>query len=420
MPKLKGTVLLPGDKSISHRAALFSAIREGTSYFENFNFNRDCLATLACLRAVGVEIETKEDTSVRINGKDPGRWQKPDHPLNAENSGTTARLLSALLANLPFPTTLIGDASLSRRPMKRIIEPLTQMGADIRSNNGYLPLEFFPVSGLKGIDYELPVASAQVKSAVLMAGLFAEGATRVIETIPSRDHTERLLNLPVEIDARGRKIIRSRRGLPIPDISMKIPGDFSSAAFFITGALLLPGSELMIKNVSLNPTRTGFLEVLKQMGAQLEINLTQQEPEPAGEIVIRPQKLHNIEIPEELIPNIIDEIPILSILAARSEGTLVLRHASELRFKESDRIKAIVQNLRQIGVEVEEFEDGFQVCGPQSFKGGKITTFGDHRIAMSFAIADLLSDEPIEPDDPDCAAVSFPDFYHILKSVVQA
>ncbi|WP_457565450.1 3-phosphoshikimate 1-carboxyvinyltransferase, partial [Caldithrix abyssi] len=195
---------------------------------------------------------------------------------------------------------------------------------------------------------------------------------------------------------------------------------FSSAAFFITGALLLPGSELMIKNVSLNPTRTGFLEVLKQMGAQLEINLTQQEPEPAGEIVIRPQKLHNIEIPEELIPNIIDEIPILSILAARSEGTLVLRHASELRFKESDRIKAIVQNLRQIGVEVEEFEDGFQVCGPQSFKGGKITTFGDHRIAMSFAIAGLLGEEPIEADDPGCAAVSFPDFYDILKSVVQA
>jgi len=419
MPKLSGEVVLPGDKSISHRAALFSAIREGVSYFENINFNQDCLATIQCLQALGVSIETQEHGKLQIHGKNLKDWQKPEHELNAENSGTTARLLSALLVNLNFATRLIGDDSLSKRPMKRIIEPLTRMGANIKSNDGYLPLEFEPVSGLRGITYQLPVASAQVKSAVLLAGLFAEGKTTVIENLTSRDHTERLLKLPVEFDDHGRKLIYSWSGLPVPDISMKIPGDFSSAAFFMVGALLLPGSHVTIRNVSLNPTRTGFLKVLELMGAKVKINQIQQEPEPAGDISIGWQKLQNIEIPKELVPNIIDEIPILAILATRSEGTMILHHAQELRFKESDRIKAIVDNLRRLGIHCEEFEDGFSISGPQQFKAGKIKTFGDHRIAMSFAIANLVSDEAIELDDPACVAVSFPNFFEILKKVVK-
>lgn len=419
MPKLKGEILLPGDKSISHRAALFSAFRDGVSYFENFNFNQDCLATVQCLRALSIPVETREHGKVTIHGKSLDDWQKPQHDLNAENSGTTARLLSALLANLKFPTRLIGDASLSRRPMKRIIEPLTQMGAKIKSNDGYLPLAFEPVPKLNGITFQLPVASAQVKSAVLLAGLFAEGKTTVIENLTSRDHTERLLKLPIDFDEQGRKLIFSWAGLAVPDISMKIPGDFSSAAFFMVGSLLLPGSRLNIRNVSLNPTRTGFLKVLELMGAEIEINQLQQEPEPAGDISIGWQALHNIEIPKELVPNIIDEIPILAILAVRSEGMMILHHARELRFKESDRIKAMVENLRHLGVQCEEFEDGFSISGPQQFKGGKIKTYGDHRIAMSFAIANLVSDEPIELDDPACVAVSFPNFFEILKKVVK-
>ncbi len=417
MSVIKGRLRLPGDKSLSHRAALFSAIRSGKSEFDNFNLNRDCAATVECLANLGVKISV-DGNLLCVEGKPLTEWQNPGKALNAENSGTTARLLSGLLSNLKFSTTLIGDSSLSRRPMKRIIEPLSQMGAKIDSNNGFLPLTFNPVKNLKGITYELPVPSAQVKSAVLLAGLLASGQTTVIENVPSRDHTERLLSLPVEYDAAGRKRIHSSPDVEIPDISMTIPGDFSSAAFFIAAALLLPNSHLIIENVSLNPTRTGFLTVLQKMGAMIEVKTTQQFPEPMGTITVTHQQLSNIQIPAELVPNIIDEIPILSILATRSEGVLKLRHARELRFKESDRIQAIVQNLRKVGIQVQEFEDGFRIEGPQYFSGGTITTFGDHRIAMAFAIAGLLSKNTIQLDNPECVAVSFPQFFDLLKQVV--
>ncbi len=418
MSVVKGTLRLPGDKSLSHRAAIFSAFRPGRSEFTNFNLNRDCAATVQCLSDLGVKISV-EGNRLQVEGKHLHEWQRPAQELNAENSGTTARLLSGLLCNLKFSTTLIGDDSLSKRPMKRIIDPLSQMGASIESNNGYLPLTFNPVDQLKGITYELPVPSAQVKSAVLLAGLFASGRTTVIEKVASRDHTERLLGLPVEYDASGRKIIHSSADLEIPDISMTIPGDFSSAAFFITAALLLPGSQLIIENVSLNPTRTGFLTVLQKMGAQIEVKTTQQFPEPMGTITVTHQQLSNIQVPAELVPNIIDEIPILSILSARSRGVMELRNARELRFKESDRIKAIVENLRKVGIQVEEYEDGFRIEGPQNFTGGTVTTFDDHRIAMSFAIAGLISQSPIKLDNPQCVAVSFPQFFDLLKQVVQ-
>ncbi len=418
MSVIKGTLRLPGDKSLSHRAAIFSAFRPGRSEFTNFNLNRDCAATVQCLSDLGVKILV-EGNRLQVEGKHLHEWQKPVQALNAQNSGTTARLLSGLLCNLNFSTTLIGDDSLSKRPMKRIIDPLSQMGANIASNNGYLPLTFNPVDQLQGITYELPVPSAQVKSAVLLAGLFASGRTTVIEKVASRDHTERLLGLPVEYDAAGRKIIHSSADLEIPDISMTIPGDFSSAAFFITAALLLPGSQLIIENVSLNPTRTGFLTVLQKMGAQIEVKTTQQFPEPMGTITVTHQPLSNIQIPVELVPNIIDEIPILSILSARSKGVMELRNARELRFKESDRIKAIVQNLSKVGIQVEEYEDGFRIEGPQNFTGGRVTTYGDHRIAMSFAIAGLIAKQSITLDNPACVAVSFPQFFDLLKQVVQ-
>ncbi len=419
MPKLNGSITLPGDKSIAHRAALFSAIRMGKAFFSNFNLNKDCQATLSCLNALGIKTHLNSKKELIVEGRRLEDWQQPTEVLNAQNSGTTARLLSAFLANLSFPTKLVGDPSLSKRPMKRIIEPLTKMGAHITSNHGFLPLQFTPVKALHGIEYELPVASAQVKSAVLLAGLFAEGQTRVIESVPSRDHTERLLQLPVEITEEGKKVIISHAQLKIPDISMKIPGDFSSAAFFIAGALLLPHSEIVIQNVSLNPTRTGFLQILQQMGAQIEIQQKQSQPEPAGDLVIHSQPLNNIEIPAKLVPNIIDEIPILSILASQSEGTFLLRQAGELRFKESDRIKAIVENLARVGVKAEEFEDGFQINGPQRFRKGRVITHGDHRIAMAFAIANLVSDGLIELDNPACVAVSFPEFFDILKGLIK-
>lgn len=418
MPKIYGELVLPGDKSISHRAALFAALRDGESEFENFNFNRDCSATLACLKQLGIA-HSFDGRKLMVSGKPLKQWQKPSSELNAENSGTTARLMSGLLIHLPYETTLVGDASLSRRPMKRIFDPLRQMGANIRDTDGHLPLTYLPAAHIHGIDYALPVASAQVKSAVLLAGLFAEGETRVIESVPTRDHTERLLNLPVRFDEAGRKVILSSSKIQVPDISMTIPGDFSSAAFFITAALLVPQSDLWIRNVSLNPTRTGFLEVLKRMGVALQTQITQGKPEPIGDIRVQSQSFKNIAISKELIPNIIDEIPIISILAIRGEGMLVVRNASELRVKESDRIHAIVTNLRAVGVDVEEFEDGFAVEGPQKIKGGRVVTYGDHRIAMSFAIANLIAEDEIVLDQPECVDVSFPQFFDLLAQIVK-
>ncbi len=416
MPIIQGEIALPGDKSIAHRAALFSALIDEESTFENFNFNRDCSATLACLEQLGIE-HTFDGNKLHIKGKHLSCWQEPVSDLNAQNSGTTARLLSGLLIHLPFSTRLTGDASLSRRPMQRILSPLRSMGARIEDTEGHLPLRFFPSTRIHGIEYRLPVASAQVKSAVLLAGLFAHGETRVIEPLPTRDHTERLLRLPVQTDDHGNRIIKSSPDVDIPNISMTIPGDFSSAAFFITAALIVPQSELVIRRVSLNPTRTGFLDVLNRMGITIKSIVTQEEPEPMGDLHVHQQNFKNITVPHELVPNIIDEIPILSILATRGEGRFEVRGASELRVKESDRIKAIVMNLRAVGVEVEEFEDGFALSGPQTLQGGKITTFGDHRIAMSFAVANLISNGKIELDQPECVAVSFPQFFELLRQV---
>ncbi len=415
--KITGEISLPGDKSISHRAALFSAFIKEKSEFQNFNFNLDCRATLRCLNAFGIRHNVK-DSVLLIEGKLLKNWMRPMGALDAGNSGTTARIISGILSNLHFAVNLTGDASLMKRPMDRIITPLKQMGAQINSRNGFLPLEFKPVKHLNGIKYELPVASAQVKSAVLLAGLFAAGRTEVVEYQTSRDHTERLLNLPAMRNIDGSLSLFSSPKIDVPNISMTIPGDFSSAAFFITAALMLPGSELTIRNVSLNPTRTGYLDVLKKMGAKIEVEETNSEPEPAGDLHIVHSQMQNITIDENIVPNIIDEVPILAILAAQSEGTFTLKGASELRHKESDRLNAIAVNLANVGINVQELPDGLIIEGGQEIKGGKAAAFGDHRIAMSFAIAGLISKEKIELDDPHCADVSFPSFWDLLKQIV--
>lgn len=413
---ITGNIKLPGDKSISHRAALFSALRQGKSVFTNFNANKDCTATLACLQEMGIEYNLDGDT-LTVFGRSFNQWKPAKNKLDAQNSGTTARLISGLLAAQKFQTTLTGDNSLSKRPMNRVIDPLRQMGADIESNNGYLPVTFSPVKHLSAISYKLPVASAQVKSAVLLAGLFSEGTTKVLETVVTRDHTERMLNLKKEQDG-DFNIISSNANAEIPDLSMQIPGDFSSAAFFIVAALTNPNSQLQISGVSLNPTRTGLLSALKEMGAEFQIKEKQSFPEPCGDIEILNNTLKNITVSHEIIPNIIDEIPVLAVLATQAEGEFIIRNARELRFKESDRIKSIVENLRNVGVTAKEYDDGFSIVGPQVIKGGKVQTHGDHRIAMAFTIANLIAKNSIEIDNPECASVSFPAFYQILKSIV--
>jgi 3-phosphoshikimate 1-carboxyvinyltransferase len=412
---ITGKIKLPGDKSISHRAALFGALFEGTSRFTNFNLNDDCKATLSCLKMLGIEHELNEN-QLKIFGKNIKNWQKPTGVLDAQNSGTAARLLSGILAALPFETTLVGDSSLSKRPMNRVVKPLEEMGAKIKTTNGCLPITFKSNDVLKAIIYETPMASAQVKSAILLAGLFAEGQTTVIENSITRDHTERMLNLPTETHGEIKKSTSSANN-KIPALSMEIPGDFSSAAFFICAALAVPNSSLQISSVSLNPTRTGLINVLKAMGADLEFQIEKEKPEPIGTISAQYSQLQNIEIPAEIVPNIIDEIPILAVLATQAKGDFILRNAEELRFKESDRINTVVQNLRSIGVEIEEYKDGFSLKGPQKLKAGKVVTHGDHRIAMAFAIANLFTNEVIEIDNPACASVSFPDFYKILKDI---
>jgi len=415
--KITGEISLPGDKSISHRAALFSAFINEKSEFHNFNLNLDCRATLQCLNTFGIKFNVKHSV-LTVEGRLLKNWVRPLGALNAGNSGTTARIISGILSNLHFAVNLTGDSSLKKRPMERIIEPLKQMGAQLNSQNGFLPLEFKPVKHLDGIKYELPVASAQVKSAVLLAGLFAAGHTEVVEFKTSRDHTERLLGLPARQNPDGSLSLFSSPKIDVPNISMTIPGDFSSSAFFIAAALMLPGSELTIRNVSLNPTRTGFLDVLNKMGAKIEVEETASEPEPAGDLHVVYSQLQNITIDEHIIPNIIDEIPILAVLAAKADGTFTLKGASELRHKESDRLHAVAVNLKAAGVDVEELPDGLIIEGGQEFKGGRAVTFGDHRIAMSFAIAGLTSREEIVLDDPGCADVSFPEFWDMLEQIV--
>ena len=431
-PRIEAELTVPGDKSISHRAILLSAISNGPCTITNFLEGEDCRSTASAMQQLGVAIEFPEPGTVIVNGN-RGRFAAPSGDIDCGNSGTTMRLMAGLLSPQPFRCRMIGDASLSKRPMRRVIEPLQQMGARLTAEgeNSCPPLV---VEGgpLKAITYKLPVASAQVKSAILLAGLFAGGRTTVIESARSRDHTERMLEYYlVKLDREevwagdspiGRELKEIRISLDggqvLESRDFHVPGDISSAAFWLVAAAAQPGSRLLVKNVGLNPTRAGILDVLVRMGARVrEVVETDTHLEPAGTIDIKGGQLHATEISGAEIPNVIDEIPIIAVAAALAEGTTVIRDAAELRVKETDRIAAIAANLRAMGAEVEEFPDGMAITGGKPLVGARVPSFGDHRIAMAFAVAGLFASGETVIEDVACIQTSYPSFFEVLKTI---
>ena len=419
---LSGTVRMPGDKSISHRYAMLSAIAEGASEIRFFSPAADCGSTLACLEALGVGLHCglegeNQELVVRVEGVGRTGLKPPAADLDAGNSGSTMRMLSGVLAAQPFRSRFVGDESLSRRPMQRIIDPLGRMGARIKSAEGGRPPLDIEGGPLKAIHYELPVASAQVKSAVLLAGLFAEGLTEVVEPAPTRDHTEIALDrMGAEVDCHGRTI--SLRGpASLHAAKLYVPGDFSSAAFFIAAALGLPGSNLVIQNVGLNPTRAALLDVLVPMGARIKVlNLDEMNGELIGDLHVESSALEGGELPADFVPGLIDELPMLAVLGTRMRDGLAFRGAAELRVKESDRLRAVADNLRRMGAEVEEKPDGLNIPGGQKLHGAEVESCGDHRIAMAFAVAGLFAEGPTQIKDADAVAVSFPGFFELLAT----
>jgi len=421
--RLAGTVRVPGDKSISHRLAILAAMAEGQSEIENFSASQDCHSTLGCLSALGVRVEER-GSHITVTSRGWKNLQEPTRVLDAGNSGTTIRLLSGVLAGRPMKTVIGGDDSLNKRPMRRIIDPLTKMGARIDATAGQFPPLTITGSDLQPVTYELPVASAQVKSCVLLAGLTANGMTAVIERLPSRDHTERALPcFGARVEREGDEL-RVLGPSCLTPAHVRVPGDFSSAVFFILAAAMIPGSEIEIPGVGVNASRTALLGLLRRSGAHIiEENAREENGEPVADLLVRFEQAVLEGFPRridgELIPNVIDEIPALAVFATRLRNGLEIRDASELRKKESDRIRSIVDNLRNLGIRVEESPDGFFVPGDQRIKGGRVRTFGDHRIAMAFALAGMISGGPVELDDPGCAGVSFPDFYRQLELVTR-
>lgn len=417
--RLIGSVRFPGDKSISHRYAMLAAIAEGPSEIHFFSSSADCQSTLACLGKVGVKIERKDDV-VTIHGGGLSGLRQPRDKLDAGNSGSTMRMLAGILAGQPFRSVVVGDDSLSRRPMKRVIEPLAQMGARIRSGDGGLPPLEIEGGALKPIRYELLVPSAQVKSAILLAGLFAEGETEIVEPVPTRDHTEIALEQMGAEIGRHRRTIRVRGRAKLQGKKLYVPGDLSSAAFFLVAALLVPESNLVLHNVGLNPTRTAILDVLVPMGARVKVlNVEMLNGELIGDVHVETSKLEGGEIPPEAVPGLIDELGVLAVLGTQTEQGLSFRGAAELRVKESDRIALVARNLRSMGAEVEEFPDGLRTRGRQQLKGAEISPQGDHRIAMAFAVAGLIAQGTTVIRDSACVDVSFPTFFHTLSRVTE-
>lgn len=413
---LTGTVSLPADKSISHRSALLSALGEGTSRIHNFPTSADPQSTLDCVRALGAAAERNDDGVLEIEGNGLEGLRPPDEPLNCGNSGTTMRLLSGIMAGQRFGSVLTGDASLRKRPMERIADPLEAMGARVSLREGCAPIRIRATqSGLKPIEYRLPMASAQVKSCVLLAGLYATGRTVVIEPTPCRDHTERMLGLKVE-ELGGERHLIVEPGHSVPATTWTVPGDFSGASFFLVAGSLVPNSELKLKDVGLNPSRTALLDVLDGMGANITIeNERVLGAEPVGDITVRTAALSGVDVGGRLIPNLIDEIPVLSVAAACAEGRTEIRDAEELRVKETDRLHAMTQNLRALGVEVQEREDGLIIEGNgPNLLGGSVKSFDDHRIAMAMGVAGLVAHGTTSISDAECARVSFPDFWSEL------
>lgn len=415
--KCRGEITVPGDKSISHRAVMFGSLAKGTTQVTGFLKGADCLSTISCFRQLGVSIEEK-DQKIYIHGKGLHGLSTPDSILDAGNSGTTTRLISGILSGQNFSSTITGDASIQKRPMKRIITPLSQMGASIKSvhGNDCAPLCISPAS-LHGITYQSPVASAQVKSSILLAGLYADGITTVKEPAISRNHTEIMLkSFGATVHTEGL----SASILPEPDLTaleISVPGDISSAAYFIAAGLIVPGSEIRIRHVGINPTRDGILQVAKAMGGNITLENVSESGEPTADIVVRSSSLHGTTIEGAIIPTLIDELPVIAIMAAAAEGTTVIRDAAELKVKESNRIDVMVENLSAMGCDITATEDGMIIKGGNTLHGAEIDSHLDHRIAMSFAIASLIADGVTRIKDASCVNISYPSFYQDLASL---
>ena len=415
--EIRGTVRVPGDKSISHRLAMLGGIADGTTTIHNFAESADCQSTLGCLGRLGVKVD-RDGSTVTIHGRGLDGLQRPDRELDAGNSGTTVRLMSGIMSGQPFDSTFVGDASLSRRPMRRVMDPLRRFGATLTAqDDNYLPLRIRG-GDLTAIDYTLPVASAQVKSAVLLAGVFARGTTIVRESIPSRNHTEVALR---EFGASVRTAagtIEVDGGVRLKGGTFTVPGDISSAAFLIAAAATLPGSRLRLVDVGINDSRSGFVSILQEMGARIRVEpKAPARGEPIADIHVEGSELSGMEIAGSWIPNVIDELLVLAVLGTRTREGIRIRDASELRSKESDRIQAAVANLRILGAEVEEFPDGLFVRGQQRLKGGTVKSFDDHRIAMAFAVSGLFAEAPVKILGADCVGISFPGFFRTLAEI---
>ena len=408
---LRGELTVPGDKSISHRAVMFGSLAQGTTKITHFLEGADCLSTISCFRKMGIDIE-RNASEILVHGKGLHGLSAPSETLDVGNSGTTTRLISGILAGQSFISELNGDASIQSRPMKRIMTPLLSMGADIVSlrGNGCAPLR---ITGkpLHAAHYQSPVASAQVKSCVLLAGMYADGITSVTEPVLSRNHTETEIHsdgsatasiLPCE-ELYGQKIL--------------VPGDISSAAYFIAAGLLTPGSEILLKNVGINPTRDGMLRVCKAMGADITLLNASTEGEPTADLLIRTSSLHGTTVEGEIIPTLIDEIPMIAVMAAFAEGTTVIRDAQELKVKESDRIAVVTEGLKRMGADIQPTDDGMIIHGGKPLHGAEINSYLDHRIAMSFAVAGTICDGTLTIKDGDCVKISYPEFYEDLYSL---
>ena len=419
---LKGEVTIPGDKSISHRSIMLGSIALGTTEITHFLEGADCLSTIDCFRKMGVEIERKP-SSILVHGKGLRGLTAPASTLNVGNSGTTTRLISGILSGQNFATTLSGDDSLNSRPMKRIMTPLNTMGAHIRSlnDNGCAPLHIRP-GALHGIHYQSPVASAQVKSAVLLAGLYADSPTSVTEPALSRNHTELMLQgfgayVATDLHTDGTATAHVEPCKELYGQQICVPGDISSAAYFIAAGLLTPGSEILLKNVGINPTRDGMLHVCKAMGADITLLNASTEGEPTADLLIRTSSLHGTTVEGEIIPTLIDEIPMIAVMAAFAEGTTVIRDAQELKVKESDRIAVVTEGLKRMGADIQPTDDGMIIHGGKPLHGAEINSYLDHRIAMSFAVAGTICDGTLTIKDGDCVKISYPEFYEDLYSL---
>jgi len=418
--KLKGNISVPGDKSISHRSLILGSIAQGETQIHNFLNSLDCLKTLECMQALGVKIELAKDNFIKIEGKGLYGLQEPKNILDVGNSGTTIRLLTGLLSGQNFYSVLDGDNSIRKRPMKRIIQPLRLMGANIwgRENGRFVPLSI-KGSKLNHLHYTLPVASAQVKSALLLAGLYATGETVIKEPLPTRDHTERMLEI-MQADMKiSSHEIKIQGGKELKGTKIFIPGDISSAAYFIVATSVLKGSQIIIKQVGINPTRIGIIGILNKMGAKIDIlNYQIKSNESQADLRIEYSELKGVEIKEEMVPFLIDELTLIAVVATQSQGKTVVTGAKELRVKETDRIKAIVNELKKMGADIEEREDGFIVKGPSKLQGAICESYNDHRIAMSLAVAGLLAEGKTIIKNSECIDISFPGFEKTLQKLI--